>query len=253
MPDPTAPAAAAAVPAAAAPPPHYSSDAAIALIVNEEDGDKAYYERHYQHFDWPAGASGPTVGVGYDLGYATHDEVERDWGGILPDAMIAVMQRGVGLRGAEAHAFVVAHRDAVTVTWDQGLKEFTTRELPKWEARIDATLPNARLMPPDCYGAIVSIGYNRGTGGFVDPSPRDAEMRAIRALVAAKRFDAIPAEILAMRRLWPAGGDLWRRRGHEAALFVQGLKAAAPDSVDKALDDLTNNPPAPIIKDEPKG
>jgi hypothetical protein len=38
-----------------------------------------------------------------------------------------------------------------------------------------------------------------------------------------KRFTLIPREILSMRRLWPMGGDLWRRREHEAALFSQGL------------------------------
>ena len=34
-----------------------SSDAAINLIVTEEDGNQAYYTRHYTHFEWPEGAS----------------------------------------------------------------------------------------------------------------------------------------------------------------------------------------------------
>ena len=57
------------------------------------------------------------------------------------------------------------------------------------------------------------------------PGARFLEMRAIAGQVAARQFDKIPDEILAMRRLWPKGGDLWLRRGHEAALFQQGLKS----------------------------
>jgi hypothetical protein len=59
-------------------------------------------------------------------------------------------------------------------------------------------------------------------------APRDVEMRNITAHMAAKQFSKIPGEFLAMRRLWPVNGDLWKRRGHEAALFQHGLAAAAP-------------------------
>ena len=48
-----------------------SSDAAIDLIVREEDSSPEFYAKHYQHFEWPQGASGPTVGIGYDCGYVT--------------------------------------------------------------------------------------------------------------------------------------------------------------------------------------
>ena len=43
---------------------HQSSDAAIDLIVREEDSGPEYYAKHYTHFEWPEGASGPTVGIG---------------------------------------------------------------------------------------------------------------------------------------------------------------------------------------------
>jgi hypothetical protein len=51
-------------------------------------------------------------------------------------------------------------------------------------------------------------------------------MRAIKADIAAEKYDAIPLQILSMRRLWPRGGDLWNRRTHEAALFQKGLTPA---------------------------
>jgi GH24 family phage-related lysozyme (muramidase) len=206
------------------------SDDAFDLIVAEEDSNEAYYTRHYEHFEWPAGASGPTIGIGYDCGYVTIAEAQADWSGIVDDTTLGAIQRACGLRGEIAAAFVRARGGSVTITWDQAIAEFRNREVPKWLARVQAALPNTDKLPPDSLGAIVSLSYNRGTGGFNDPGPRYAEMRAIRALMAAENFSKIPAEFLAMRRLWPVDGDLWKRRGHEAALFQKGLAVptAAP-------------------------
>jgi len=209
---------------------HGISQAAFDLIVREEDGSEFYYTRHYEHFDWPAGASGPTVGIGYDCGYVTHSELRRDWAGIVSDATIAVLLPAVGLRGERAHAFVRMHRRSVTIPWNPAIAEFSTRELPKWIARVKAALPNYDLLSPDSRGALVSLAYNRGSGGFHDPGARYSEMRAITALMAARDFDKIPDEFLSMRRLWPEGGDLWRRRGDEAALFDEGLAKASEAS-----------------------
>jgi len=222
-------------------------DAAVDLIVTEEDSSEAYYTRHYTHFDWPEGASGPTIGIGYDTGYVTPAEAHADWSGIVDDATIAAITRACGLRGGSAQVFVQQHAGSVTITWAQAMQEFRQREIPKWMARCRAALPNFDKLPPLCQGAILSLSYNRGTGGYSDPSARDAEMRAIRAYMTTLQFDKIPAEIRAMRRLWPVGGDLWRRRGHEADLFQAGLTpapaaAAAPLAALPAAVPVTPQP-----------
>lgn len=206
-----------------------SSPEALALIVSEEVSDAAYYTRHYQGFDWPAGASGPTIGIGYDCGYVTPAEARADWDGILPPAAIEIVVRACGIKGEAAHGFVGKYRNAVSVPYALALAEFQGREMSKWEARVAADLPNTEILSGDCFGAIVSLAYNRGAS-FDLPGPRFAEMRAIKAHMAAKEPAKIPAEILQMRRLWPSGGDLWKRRGHEAALFLRGMapKAARP-------------------------
>jgi GH24 family phage-related lysozyme (muramidase) len=206
--------------------PDTISQDAINLIVTEEDSDKAYYERHYEHFDWPKGASGATIGIGYDCGYCTPQEVTEDWGGIVAQATIEAIKRACGLKGEAAHQFVRANGSGVTITWDQAMREFTTREVPKWIARVCAVLTNADKLSPTSLGALVSLAYNRGTGVFVDAGPRYAEGRAIKAHMAAGNFAAIPHDILSMQRLWPRGSDLWRRRAHEAALFQKGLDAS---------------------------
>jgi hypothetical protein len=207
-------------------PPIESSQAGIDEIVTEEDSGQAYYTRHYVHFEYPGGASGPTAGIGYDCGYSTPDQIRKAWGGIIPDPMVDAMVRAAGLKGEAAHEFVREHGASVTITWDQAMAEFMQRELPEWEARCRAAIPNYGLLPPDCAGAIDSLAYNRGAAGFNAQGDRYREMRAIRNFIASKQFNLVPAQYLSMRRLWPEGGDLWRRRGHEAALFQRGLANA---------------------------
>ena len=201
------------------------SKAAFDLIVAEEVSSKAYYTKHYQGMEWPGGASGPTVGIGYDLGYVTKDEIARDWGGIVSESTISMLQAGAGRKGDAGRSFVRSNRRSVTIPWDAAIREFETREVPKWEARTDKAIPNTDLLSGDCYGALVSICYNRGTGGFKAQGNRYRELRAIRTLMTSKEFDKIPAQIRSMKRLWNNG--LVGRREREAKLFERGLAAMA--------------------------
>jgi GH24 family phage-related lysozyme (muramidase) len=203
------------------------SQAALNLIITEEVSSEAVYIKLYQHPTWPQGASGVTIGIGFDCGYVSRDELTAAWSGLIPDAMIAALHACVGVHGEPARALAVGLRGTVTVPWDAAVTEFTRREMPKWIDTVCKALPNTGKLAPDCLGALVSLAYNRGAS-FAAPGDRYTEMRAIKAHMAVCAFDKIPAEFLAMRRLWPQGGDLWRRRGHEAALFEQGLKATAP-------------------------
>ena len=210
-----------------APQPATIPDDAITFVETEEDGSPAYYIKTEANWSWPGGISGPTAGVGYDCGYVTADELRADWNGIVEDATLANMLKGVGLRGSAAESFVRSHRDEITLTWDQSVLEFKTREVPKWLARCRAALPNFDLLPPDCQGSIFSLSYNRGTGGYDDPGSRDLEMREIKVAMVAKNFAVIPGYIESMARIWPPStSDLARRRVHEAVLFRQGLAAA---------------------------
>lgn len=207
-------------------PPIAASRAGIDLIVTEEDAGQVYYTRHYSHFEWPEGASGATVGIGFDCGYSTAADIKAAWTGIIPDAMVAMLMRAAGLKGEAAAAFVAQHRTSVTISWDQAMAEFDNRELPIYEAACRKALPNYGLLSGDCAGAIDSLAYNRGAAGFHAPGDRYREMRMIALYIASKQFNLVPAQYLSMRRLWPVGGDLWRRREHEAALFQRGLTLA---------------------------
>lgn len=197
-----------------------SQDAAD-LIVNEETGGEKYYEATEIHPDWPGGASGVTVGIGYDLGFSNPDTIAADWGLLLPSAAVSAMQSVAGINGSPAHSHA-QELHWITVPWESALTVFYNRDLPKWTGIVKATLPNCDKLNGDCFGALVSLAFNRGAS-FNLQGPRYQEMRDIKSYMAAGAFDKIPQEFLDMRRLWPQGGDLWRRRGHEAALFQNGL------------------------------
>ena len=218
MPDPTAPAGATALPGGLR-----SSKAAIDLIVTEEVGSFSQYLWLYQHPDWPGGASGVTIGIGYDCGYAQRAEIFADWGARLPAAMVDALAACAGISGPPAHSHAAALRGVVTVSWEAAMAVFMTRDLPKWEGLVERALPNTDRLSADSFGALVSLAYNRGADGFNAGGDRDREMHAIRQHMALRMFEDIPDDIRAMKRLWPNVTDLRLRRDHEAALFEKGL------------------------------
>lgn len=51
------------------------SDEAKLVVIGFEVTGQAYYEKHEARPTWPQGASGVTIGIGYDLGYNTPENV----------------------------------------------------------------------------------------------------------------------------------------------------------------------------------
>jgi hypothetical protein len=207
-----------------------SSQRAILLIVTEEDGDQNYYIKTEEHFSWPGGASGPTVGIGYDCGYSSAEQISADWSPFIDAPRVLILRSAAGITGSRAQQFTAAHGREITITWQESLSQFQAHELPKWEAITSAHLPNTDKLSGDSFGALASLTYNRGAS-YDLPGNRCLEMRNIKAHMEAQQFDLIPNEFLSMRRLWPVGKDLWNRRTHEALLFRDGLiPAPAPAS-----------------------
>lgn len=204
-----------------------SSKAAFDLIVGFEVTSRAAYERQYRRPEWPGEQSGPTVGIGYDLGQTDAATIKADWAGRVPQAMLDAMVGCSGRTGAAGKTKTIAVKRLIDIPWETALAVHEECIIPRWEAKVSAALPNTDLLPPDCFGALLSLTFNRGPS-FSTAGDRYREMRAIKAHMAAKRFDRIPAEIRAMKRLWPGTLGLLKRRDAEAALFEKWLKAAAP-------------------------
>jgi GH24 family phage-related lysozyme (muramidase) len=206
------------------------SKAAYDLILKEEVSSPRIYEKKYRGPIWPGHASGVTIGIGYDVGYVTATELRREWQGRIPDPMIAALIPCCGVTGKAAQALVSQLRRAgsIDIPFEVAKQQFDEVKLPKFERLTARALPNTDQLHPDCFGALVSLTFNRGTSYSVptsrDPHGRYREMRAIRVAMAAENFHLIPACFRDMKRLWPRSG-IAARRENEAKLFERGLKA----------------------------
>ncbi|MBX9711429.1 MAG: hypothetical protein K2X60_10390 [Xanthobacteraceae bacterium] len=202
---------------------HGISQDAFDLIVNSEVSSRAIYERDYRRPERPGGESGITVGIGYDCGYSSAAIIRSDWSGKIPHAMVETLCTVAGVRGQAAQNRLASVRGKVDVSWGAALDVFSNVSIPKY-LRACHALPNFDELSPDCRGVLLSLVYNRGAS-FSEPGPRYQEMRNIKALMAARKFSSIPAELRKMKRLWttPSVRGVAIRREQEARLFERGL------------------------------
>ena len=77
---------------------------------------------------WPGGDSGITLGFGYDLGYATVDQFESDWGPYLTSDQLhrlrdAVAKRGIAARNraVQLKDIKIKRKDAETVFLERSI------------------------------------------------------------------------------------------------------------------------------------
>jgi uncharacterized protein (TIGR02594 family) len=198
------------------------SQQAFDLIVFFEVSSQALYDKKYRKPTWPGESSGATIGIGYDVGYATRDQLRSDWSGKIADPMIADLEAAIGVRGAAAAPLARQLGATVDVPFEAAISVHRTCVLPRWVRLVERALPNCNLIGPDCLGALVSLAYNRGAS-FSLAGTRYAEMRDIKSHMTNKEFRLIPDDFRHMKRLWPNSPGLRDRREKEAALFERGL------------------------------
>ncbi len=216
------------------------SERAASLIIQHETGGRRYYDTVYRGRPvWPAGKSGVSIGFGYDLGYVSVAEFDRDWAALGQDERVR-LARTIGRHGgrddvAAMRALLATVQD-IRIAWEAGEAVFRNATLPKFTRNTIAALTNTAQLSPDALGALVSLSFNRGASyrkarDPSDPLDRYREMRGIRAAMAEGRFADIPALIRLMKRVWRGTAieaEMLRRRENEALLFEAGL-AAMPE------------------------
>lgn len=207
------------------------SQNAIDLILRFEiGGSKKYYDRYLSRPTWPGGASGVTIGIGYDLGYDKN--IEEDWEHRLSEQDFSRLYRVRGLTGQRARTSISGVRDIV-IPWEAAMDVFTSSTLPVYIQQTMDAFPCAEKLPPDAFGALVSVVFNRGP--LIDKSDRRKEMRAIRNILLAGNDDIvdkqdikdIASQVRSMARLWndvkSSDGDLHDRRLAEADLIMSTI------------------------------
>lgn len=193
---------------------------AFKLILDYEvGGGKSYYDRALKHPSYPGGASGVTIGIGYDLGYNTSAQFTQDWRDQLSAGDFARLQPCLGATARRAKDLIGGVKD-ISIAWEAALAVFQSNTLPRFIRETVKAFPGSDKLHPDAFGALVSLVFNRG--GSVSGISR-VEMLNIKNAIANEREDIYPyiaQQITAMKHLWAGKGldGLLTRRDDEAKL-----------------------------------
>jgi len=192
------------------------SKTGIEQLVRHEVVSESYYNRRLKHPIWPGGSSGVTIGIGYDLGYNTAAQIQRDWGNKIADADIVKLKKASGLKTDKAKK-ELRHLKSINITFENAKTVFSQNTLPRYAAATRKTYPGIEKLFPDAQAALLSLVYNRGTS--MSGSKRK-EMAAIKPLVLQQDYTGIAQEIKNMKRLWADKNlaGLLKRRDDEADL-----------------------------------
>jgi len=201
----------------------------ISAIVRFEIGSAAHYRRELTAPGWPGGASGVTVGIGYDLGHQKQKQrIEAVWKQYIAPWELEELLDCAGLTGGAAETWLRTTRllRDVEIPLEAAREVFYRRTLPDYAKKTRRAFPGVEHLSADAQGALLSLVYNRGTSMSGE---RRREMRQIRE--SCRRLSAgrilqtlarteIAAAIREMRRLWIGKNldGLMRRREKEAVL-----------------------------------
>lgn len=157
------------------PAPAAVAPAAVSLLIEQEVVSPAYYQARLQGFACPGDISGPTIGIGYDLGVQPPARIESDWS-VHP--RVAALKEGSGVRGFAPCRAYRAERQDVKTPFPMAEQVFTGVSLPAYARLTERTFQNGwGRLPPNAQGALVVTVYARGASMRGESR---AEMRRLR-------------------------------------------------------------------------
>jgi len=223
----------------------------INMIVSFEIISEEYYNKYLSGPIWPQGASGITIGIGYDLGYNSPKAITADWGDKVDDVSLQKLISVSGITGRDAYNHL-SQVKGVDIDLETAKDVFINRSLKNTCISTENAFPGvSECLQPDAVGALVSLVYNRGDAMSIKNDTRDSrlEMRAIRDIIKGidphnitldvinAVYPGIADQIESMKRLWDPVKmkGLLVRRDKEAAL----VRGAFRDYTDDEKVDIT--------------
>lgn len=215
---------------------------ACVKVIEFEVTSEAVYRRKYERPILPGVASGITIGIGYDLGHNRKPQVQHDLDGIASVPDIEALTAVCSLKGASARPHLEPLRQRIRVPWESAIEIYRRATVPRFGRSVLQVFPNAVEIKGHCFGALMSLIYNRGTSL---EGERRREMKKIRDLMKERRWQEIPAQFRSMKRLWqddPQAAGIVKRREAEALLFERGLELMRDAAVAAAQHERTSAP-----------
>jgi len=93
------------------------------LIVAHEVSSRANYNRRLKNPIKPGGASGITIGIGYDLGYQKLSEFRQHWGGLLSNSDMQALERCLGATRSRASNLLRSVRH-ISISYEAAMEVF---------------------------------------------------------------------------------------------------------------------------------
>lgn len=209
----------------------------LEAIIQYEVSSKKNYNNKLKAPMWPGGASGITIGIGYDLGHNSAEKITSDWKKHLSAGDLAKLLKGAKIKGEKARLALSDEIKSVDVSYEAAIEVFNSVSVPEFARKVVAIYPGVAALPPDAQSAILSLLYNRGYKLEDDidkktnkPNNRRLEMRNLVPLVSERNLKAIANEFRKMKRLWDINkaGGLIARREDEAKLVENGTWQIPP-------------------------
>jgi hypothetical protein len=216
------------------------------LIVSAETGGIDYYNKFLIFPTYPGGASGVTVGVGFDCGYHTVKEIRDAWEGLVNGNILAFLISASGKTADNAKKLITPATKGFRIPYQIAEKVFIEKTIPKYKAQLLSAYADVEQLNADTVGALLSIVFNRGasfgTQGKASWNSRK-EMRELKPLITAKNYKAIAQKIREMKRLWDGLNDATLLKSH-TELRLQGLLKRREDEallVDNSIRTYADN------------
>ncbi|MBI3561642.1 MAG: peptidoglycan-binding protein [Gammaproteobacteria bacterium] len=132
-----------------------TSQRGLEFIYNHEA-----WAEHSNILHWPKGASGVTLGPGYDMKKRTSDEIKRDMLAIGLDSDTAQkIGQAAGLKGSKAEEFKDANKNLVKLTTEQE-KQLLVLIVPAYEKIVQGAI--VIPLTQNQFDALVCFAYNPG-------------------------------------------------------------------------------------------
>lgn len=190
------------------------------MILYYETGGQTYYSSRLKRPTVPPGASGITIGIGYDLGYNSPAQIAADWGAFLPAAQVARLQTVAGLTRTGARAALIRVKD-IMIPWETAVAVYRIKTVPRFAGMTERAYPGITAMHPHVQGVVLSTSFNRGTA--FSPYDRRKELVWTRDDVKAGKPDRLADYQMQMRRLWPTIPGLQKRYAAHAGLMQRAV------------------------------
>ena len=87
--------------------------------------------------------------------------METDWAHLLAPIQIAALKPWVGVQGSAAQT-AIPTLSGITIPWYSAWLSFIGKSLPSYVTQTRRAFANSQMLPPLCFGVLVSLVYNRG-------------------------------------------------------------------------------------------